>query len=142
MQLMGLQAIYPKPKTSVPGQPHKMYPYLLRTGQSTAPITSGAQTSRICRSCTASCTWLAVIDWFSRYVLAWQLSNTLDSLFCREALAQSLQQGRPESFNTDQGVQFTALEFTGISKQPASASAWMAAGGRWTMFSWNACGDR
>jgi len=57
---------------------------------------------------------VAVIDWFSRYVLAWQLSNTLDELFCQAALRQALEQGRPDIFNTDQGPQFTAVEFTSI----------------------------
>jgi len=57
---------------------------------------------------------IAIIDWFSRYVLAWQLSNTLDGLFCIQALKQALQRGQPEIFNTDQGAQFTALAFTGI----------------------------
>ena len=59
---------------------------------------------------------VAVIDWFSRYVLACQLSNTLDGLFCRVALRQALEQGTPDIFNTDQGAQFTAVEFTGILK--------------------------
>jgi len=57
---------------------------------------------------------VAIIDWFSRYVLAWQLSNTLDGLFCRVALRQALERGTPEIFNTDQGAQFTAVEFTDV----------------------------
>jgi len=60
---------------------------------------------------------VAVIDWFSRYVLAWQLSNTLDGWFCRVALRQALEQGRPEIFNTDQGAQFTAVEFTDLLEE-------------------------
>ena len=60
---------------------------------------------------------VAIIDWFSRYVLAWQLSNTLDGYFCRDVLQQALQQDQPEIFNTDQGVQFTAHEFTGCLEQ-------------------------
>ena len=66
---------------------------------------------------------VAVIDWFSRYVLAWQLSNTLDGLFCRVALRQALEQSTPEIFSTDQGAQFTAVEFTDILGTLASGSA-------------------
>ena len=107
--LMGLQAIYPKSRTSVAAPGHKIYPYLLR----------GLAITRPNQVWSADITYLplphgfmylvAIIDWFSRYGLAWQLSNTLDGLFCREALSQSLDQGRPEIFNTDQGAQFTAL---------------------------------
>lgn len=112
MQLMGLQAIEPKPKMTLSGQGHKVYPYLLR----------GLGIMRPNMVWSADITYVpirhgfmylvAVIDWFSRYVLAWQLSNTLDSRFCVEALQQALLLGRPDIFNTDQGVQFTAQEFT------------------------------
>lgn len=112
LHLMGLQAIYPKPKTSVAAPGHKIYPYLLR----------GLAITRPNQVWSADITYLplphgfmylvAIIDWFSRYVLAWQLSNTLDGRFCREALQQALSIGQPEIFNTDQGVQFTATEFT------------------------------
>jgi putative transposase len=114
MALMGLQAIYPKRKTSVPAPGHKRYPYLLR----------GLQITRPCQVWSSDITYVpmhggfmylvAIIDWFSRYVLAWQLSNTLDGLFCRVALRQALEQAGPTIFNTDQGVQFTADEFTSI----------------------------
>ena len=109
---MGLQAIYPKPRTSIAAPGHKIYPYLLR----------GLAITRPNQVWSADITYLplphgfmylvAVIDWFSRYVLAWQLSNTLDGRFCREVLTQSLCLGRPEIFNTDQGAQFTAQAFT------------------------------
>ena len=112
MQLMGLQAIYPKPKTTVAGQGHKVYPYLLR----------GLEIIRPNQVWSADITYVpmqhgfmylvAILDWFSRYVLTWQLSNTLDGRFCLDALQQALRLGHPEIFNTDQGVQFTALEFT------------------------------
>ena len=113
MHLMGLQAIYPKPKTSVAAQSLKVYPYLLRDVEITRPNFVWSADITYLPLQHGFMYLVAVIDWFSRYVLAWQLSNTLDSLFCREALAQSLSLGCPEIFNTDQGVQFTALEFTG-----------------------------
>lgn len=114
MALMGLQAIHPKRKTSVPAPGHRHYPYLLR----------GLQITRPCQVWSSDITYIpmrrgflylvAILDWFSRYVLAWQLSNTLDGLFCRVALRQALEQEVPEILNTDQGAQFTADEFTGI----------------------------
>jgi putative transposase len=112
MRLMGLEAIYPKPKLSAPGQGHKVFPYLLRnvkidrvdhvwsTDITYVPLPSGFMYLA------------AVIDWYSRYVIAWRLSNTLDGLFCLDLLDEALAQGRPEVFNTDQGVQFTAEAFT------------------------------
>jgi len=111
MQIMGLQAIYPKRKTSVPGKEHRIYPYLLR----------GLEIKRPGQVWSADITYVpmqrgfmylvAILDWFSRYVLAWQLSNTLDGRFCLDTLQQALQLDQPDIFNTDQGVQFTALEF-------------------------------
>ena len=113
MQKMGLQAIFPKPKTSLAGKGHKIYPYLLR----------GLEITRTNHVWSSDITYIpmrqgfmylvAIIDWFSRYVLAWQLSNTLDGYFCRDVLQQALKQDQPEIFNTDQGAQFTAHEFTG-----------------------------
>ena len=112
MRLMDIQAIYPRKSSSSPGQGHKLYPYLLRN----LPITHVNQVW------SADITYVpmlrgfmylvAVIDWHSRYVLAWQLSNTLDVLFCLDALRQALNKGRPKIFNTDQGAQFTADAFT------------------------------
>jgi putative transposase len=113
MQVMDLQAIYPKRRTTIGCAEHKVYPYLLRN----VPITRRNQVW------STDITYLpmmrgfmylvAVIDWYSRYVLAWQLSNTLDGAFCLTTLEQALVHGRPEIFNTDQGVQFTSLAFTG-----------------------------
>jgi putative transposase len=109
MRLMGLEAIYPKPKLSAPGQGHKVFPYLLRN----------VKIDRVDHVWSTDITYIplpsgfmylaAVIDWYSRYVIAWRLSNTLDGLFCLELLDEALAQGRPEVFNTDQGVQFTAV---------------------------------
>jgi putative transposase len=113
MRLMGLEAIYPKPNLSVPDQSHKVYPYLLRN----------ATIDRVDQVWSTDITYIplvsgfmylaAVIDWYSRYVLAWRLSNTLEGSFCVELLDEALDRGRPEIFNTDQGVQFTAAAFTG-----------------------------
>jgi putative transposase len=112
MRLMGLEAIYPKPKLSVGGAGHKVYPYLLRN----------VAIDRVNQVWSTDITYIplpngfmyltAVIDWFSRYVLSWRLSNTLDVEFCIEALEDALNHGRPEVFNTDQGVQFTSTSFT------------------------------
>jgi putative transposase len=114
MQLMGLQAIYPRPKTSIAASDHKVYPYLLRN----LPITRCNQVwssdVTYIRMASGFMYLVAILDWFSRYVLAWQLSNTLDGRFCQVALQQALRLGRPEIFNTDQGVQFTATAFTSI----------------------------
>lgn len=112
MRLMGLEAIYPKPKLSPTGRGHRIYPYLLRnvsiertdqvwsTDITYVPLASGFMYLA------------AIIDWFSRYVLAWRLSNTLDGSFCLDMLEEALSWGRPEVFNTDQGVQFTAAAWT------------------------------
>ncbi len=114
MQLMGLKAIYPKPNTSRPHPEHKIYPYLLRD----------VKIDRVDQVWSADITYIrmragflylvAVIDWFSRYVLSWQLSNTLESSFCVEALEMALKAKQPEIFNTDQGTQFTSGDFTGV----------------------------
>jgi putative transposase len=114
LRLMGLQAIYPQPKTSTPAPDHKRYPYLLRGLKITRPGQVWSTDITYVPMQRGFMYLVAVIDWFSRYVLAWQLSNTLDGLFCRVALRQALEQGRPEIFNTDQGAQFTAVEFTAI----------------------------
>jgi len=114
MRVMGLQAIYPKPKTSTPAPGHKRYPYLLRGLKIIRPGQVWSTDITYVPMEHGFMYLVAVIDWFSRYVLAWQLSNTLDGHFCRVALRQALEQGTPDIFNTDQGAQFTAVEFTGI----------------------------
>lgn len=113
MRIMGLEAIYPRPRLSLAGKGHRIYPYLLR----------GVTVERADQVWSADITYVpllsgfmylaAVIDWFSRYVVAWRLSNTLDGSFCLEMLEEALRSGKPEVFNTDQGVQFTAAAFTG-----------------------------
>jgi len=112
MQKMGLQAIYPKPRTSIAAKGHKVYPYLLRNLAITRPNQVWSADITYIRMLRGFMYLVSVIDWYSRYVVAWQLSNTLDGRFCLDALDLALAQGTPEIFNTDQGVQFTALDFT------------------------------
>jgi putative transposase len=113
MRLMLIQAITPGPHTSKPAPGHKIYPYLLRN----------VDIERVNQVWSTDITYIpmktgymylaAVIDWYSRYVLAWQLSNTIDASFCVQALRDALDHGRPDIFNTDQGSQFTGDDFTG-----------------------------
>ena len=112
MRLMGLEAIYPKPHLSRNDAEHRIYPYLLRNLAIVRPdqVWSSDITYVSMRHGWMYLT--VVMDWYSRYVLSWRLSNTLDGLFCLEALEEALARGTPEIFNTDQGVQFTATEFT------------------------------
>jgi putative transposase len=112
MGLMGLEAIHPGPRTTVHNPDHKVYPYLLR----------GVKVERRDQVWSSDITYIpmhqgfmyltAVIDWHSRYVLSWSVSNSLDGRFCLETLEEALRGGMPEIFNTDQGVQYTARSFT------------------------------
>lgn len=111
MQVLGLQAIYPKPSTSKPAPGHRIYPYLLRGLEITRPNQVWSTDITYIPMARGFMYLTAVIDWYSRYVLSWQLSNTLDGQFCLVALRQALQQGTPDIFNTDQGAQFTAHAF-------------------------------
>ena len=114
MQVMGLEAIYRKPNTSKPAPDHQVYPYLLK----------GLEINRANQVWTADITYIpmargflylvAIMDWHSRYVLSWRLSNTMEVDFCVEALAEALSKGCPDIFNTDQGSQFTSEAFTGV----------------------------
>jgi len=112
MQLMGLETIYPKPRLSLPGEQPVRYSYLLR-GMSIDHIDQvwSCDITYI-RLARGSVYLMAIIDWFSRFVLAWELSTTLDTSFCLEALDRALQAAQPEIFNTDQGAQFTSKEWT------------------------------
>ena len=114
MQLMGLEAIYQRPRISRPAAEHRVYPCLLR-GKSIERVNQ-VWAADICYIPMARgfLYLVAVMDWVSRYVLAWRLSNLLDASFCVEALEEALSQGTPEIFNTDQGSQFTEREFTGV----------------------------
>ena len=117
MRVMGITAIYQRPNTSKPSRGHKIYPYLLR----------GLTINRVNQVWAADITYIpmargfmylvAIMDWYSRYVLAWRLSNTMDVEFCVDALEEALSKGTPEIFNTDQGSQFTSEAFTGMLLQ-------------------------
>jgi putative transposase len=113
MGLMGLEAIYPKPRLSVAGPGHRIYPYLLRGVSITRPDQVWSSDITYVPLPTGFMYLAAVIDWYSRYVIAWRLSNTLEGSFCLEMLNEALRRGQPEVFNTDQGAQFTAAAFTG-----------------------------
>lgn len=113
MQMMGLEAIYPKPNLSKSMKEHKKYPYLLRDVEITQPNQVWSTDITYIRLKQGFIYLVAVIDWYSRYVLSWEISTTLDKEFCMKALNRALEYGKPEIFNTDQGVQFTSLEFTG-----------------------------
>ena len=112
MRVMGLEAIYPKPRTSQRAPEHRVYPYLLR----------GLSIRRVNHVWSTDITYIrlhsgfiylvAVLDWFSRYVVSWAVSLTLEVGFCVEALERALEGAQPEIFNSDQGAQFTSLDFT------------------------------
>jgi putative transposase len=112
MRVMGLEAIYPKRRTTLPAAGHKIYPYLLRNVAITGPNHVWSTDITYVPLRHGFLYLVAVMDWFSRYVLAWRLSNTLEGTFCLEALDEALSRGRPEIFNTDQGCQFTAVAYT------------------------------
>jgi putative transposase len=113
MRLMGLEAIYPKPRLSAPGRGHRIYPYLLRDVAIERPDHVWSTDITYVPLAGGFMYLAAIIDWYSRYVLAWRLSNTLDGAFCLEMLEEALSRNCPEIFNTDQGVQFTAAVWTG-----------------------------
>lgn len=113
MRLMGIEAIYPKPNLSRPDNAARKYPYLLRGLAITRPNQVWSTDITYIRLERGFVYLTAVIDWHSRYVISWELSNTLDTEFCLNALDRALVKMRPEIFNTDQGVQFTSEAFTG-----------------------------
>ena len=112
MRKMDLMAIYPKPRTTIFAPENKVYPYLLRGLSITRPNQVWSTDITYVPMPKGFMYLVAVMDWYSRYVLSWKLSNTLDGAFCLAALNEALQLGKPEIFNTDQGVQFTAHAFT------------------------------
>ena len=117
MILMGIKAIYRRPRTSKPAPGHKIYPYLLGGLKITRPNQVWAADITYIPMARGFLYLVAIIDWYSRYVLSWRLSNTLDAGFCVEALKEALRKGRPDIFNTDQGAQFTSEAFTGLLQQ-------------------------
>ena len=114
MRQMGLQAIYPKVKLSKKHPDHRIYPYLLGNLDISRPNQVWCADITYIRLKQGFLYLVAIMDWFSRYVLSWRLSNSLDVSFCTEALEDALGKGRPDIFNTDQGSQFTSDDFTGI----------------------------
>jgi len=114
MRLMGLETIYPRKRLSVPQEGAKTYPYLLRDVQVVRPDQVWSADITYIRLRHGFLYLVALLDWYSRYVLSWTLSSSLDAAFCVWALEEALARGRPEVFNTDQGVQFTSEGFTGI----------------------------
>ena len=114
MRLMGIEAIYPKPNLSKPDGAHKIYPYLLRGLKIDRPNQVWSTDITYVPLNGGFAYLVAVIDWFSRYVLSWRLSNTMTADFCTAALEDALRLGRPDIFNSDQGSQFTSTEFTGV----------------------------
>ena len=117
MRLMGIEAIYPKPKTCQPHPEHKVYPYLLRNLKIDRPNQVWAADITYIPMSRGFMYLVAVMDWHSRKVLSWRLSNTLDTDFCVQAVEEAINRfGAPEIFNTDQGAQFTSDAFTSLLK--------------------------
>jgi len=117
MQVMGIKAIYRRPRTSKPAPGNKIYPYLLSGMEIIRPNQVWAADITYIPMARGFLYLVAIIDWYSRYVLSWRLSNTMDAGFCAEALEEALRKGKPEIFNTDQGAQFTGEAFTGLLEQ-------------------------
>jgi putative transposase len=131
MRRMGVEAIYRRPNTSKPAPGHRIYPYLLRTLAITRPNQVWAMDITYIPMARGFIYLAAVVDWFSRRVLAWKLSVTMEALFCIEALEEALSKNeKPEIFNTDQGSQFSSEAFTGRLKKEEIAIS-MDGRGRW-----------
>lgn len=114
MRQMGLRAIYPKPNLTKRHPEHKIYPYLLANVDIVCPNQVWSADITYIRLRLGFLYLVAIMDWYSRYVLSWRLSNSLDVSFCLDALEDALSHGCPNIFNTDQGSQFTSNDFTGI----------------------------
>jgi putative transposase len=130
MQVMGIQALFPKPKTSIGNKQHDIYPYLLRGMSVDHPNQVWGTDITYVR---VKGTWMylvALLDWYSRYVLSWELSDTLCTEFCIEALKNALSIGIPEFHNSDQGSQFTAEEYLAILKATGTIKISMDGRGR------------
>lgn len=124
MQKMGLAAVFPKKRTSQPGKVTQKYPYLLKHLDIERPNQVWSTDLTYIRLTGGYVYLCAIIDWFSRYVLAWEVSNSQDALFCLATLEKALRQGKPEIFNSDQGSQFTSEAFTSRLKQADIAISW------------------
>jgi putative transposase len=111
MRLMGIEALYPKPNLSRPAAGHEVYPYLLRDVMVIRPNQVWSTDITYIPMRSGFLYLVAIMDWFSRFVLSWDLSNTMEVDFCRSALEEALRAGRCEIFNSDQGAQFTSRQF-------------------------------
>jgi len=140
MALMGLQAAMPGPHTSHPHPEHRKYPYLLRNLEIAAPDEVWCADITYIPMHQGFMYLVAVMDWHSRYVLTWDLSNSMENSFCVDALERALKKGCPGIFNTDQGSQFTSEASPACCKDAGCKSAWMAGAGPWTTCSSSACG--
>jgi len=116
MQILGIEAIYPKPNLSKNNMPHPVYPYLLKNKVITLPNQVWGIDITYIRLKKDWLYLVAIIDWHSRFIVSWELSDTMSVGFCCEALQKALTVGMPEIHNSDQGVQFTAEEYLGILK--------------------------
>lgn len=116
MRLMGIEAIYPKKHTSIPQAGHHLYPYLLRNLAIIRPNQVWGTDITYVRLENSFCYLTVILDWFSRYVLAWELSLTMETTFCVQALRSALTIATPEIHNSDQGSQYTSQEYTDILK--------------------------
>lgn len=114
MRAMGIEAIYPHPRTSVPAPRHFKYPYLLRNLAVTRPNQVWGTDITYIRMMHGFCYLTAILDWFSRAVLAWEVAECMDVAFCATSLRSALTRAIPEIHNSDQGAQFTSAEYTGI----------------------------
>ena len=141
MRVMGTEALVPRPGTSKAAAGHKIYPYLLRGIAITEPNHVWAADITYIPMAHGFLYLVAIIDWASRAVLAWRLSNTMDTGFCIAALDEALARyGTPKIFNTDQGAQFTSAAFTGRLEAAGIVISMTAADVSWTIFSSNGCG--
>lgn len=114
MRLMGIEAIYRKPRTTIRNVENKVYPYLLRNVEITHPDQVWSTDITYIPLRRGFMYLVAIMDWFSRHIVSWRLSNSLDTSFCLDALEESLSPTKPEIFNSDQGVQFTSMAFTSV----------------------------
>lgn len=141
MKTMGIEAIYRRPNTSKPAPGHKIFPYLLRKVPVTEPNQVWAMDITYVPMARGFVYLAAVVDWFSRRVLAWRLSISMDASFCIEAVEEALaRHGRPAIFNTDQGSQFTSMAFTGVLKTAGIAISMDGRGAWRTTCSSSGCG--
>jgi putative transposase len=142
MRILGLEGLAPRPKTTKPAPGHRVFPYLLRNVEITHADQVWSTDITYIPLRHGYLYLAAILDWHSRYVLSWQLSNSLESSFCLQVLDEALAQGKPEIFNTDQGVQFTSVEFTNRLLDRAVAISMDGPAERWTTPSSSGCGER